>query len=299
MTAVAFRRSAIAIGLLTASLGIVAVGAAVIRATAASVRVYVTVVDEKGQAVPGLTAADFRVAIDSAPQEVLSAGPATEPLHIVILTDRLGGNSTYTAYDVHQALGQFVKAVRAGNPDVKFALTTFDGPVVQLTKFTSAPAELDRMLGRLSTSATDAMMLDALAEACQMLANAPSDRRAVFTLVAAYRSDQSTVRNEAVAEMLRVSGASLWTVEARAPEGGNFGNAAREVVIDRGGLMSGGLHTTVASRVAVEAASKQLAGFLVSQYEIVYAPGGGRPGSTLTIGTTKPGLRVLAPSWTK
>ncbi len=49
--------------------------------------VYVSVVDNKGVAVKGLTAADFAIREDDISREVLRAVPATEPLDIVLLVD--------------------------------------------------------------------------------------------------------------------------------------------------------------------------------------------------------------------
>ena len=84
--------------------------------------------------VPGLDVSDFVVQIDGVAQEIIRVEPATTPLSIVLLTDRLGLNSNYTPFDLRQALGDFVRIVRTGSPESKFALTTFDGPVVQADK---------------------------------------------------------------------------------------------------------------------------------------------------------------------
>ena len=266
-------------------------------AASASERIYVTVADAKNKPVTDLTAADFVIELDGTRQEIASVSAAVEPISLVILTDRLGLSSNYTPFDVGQALREFVAVIRAGSPESKIALTTFDGTVLQVTKFTSAPAELDRALGRLSTTAQDAVFLEALADVCKLMRTAPTDRRIIFTLLAAYRPDQSNLRNEIAAEMLRLSKASLWTVEVRQSDRGNYGNNVREVVLDSGGQLSGGTRDIVNSRTGVGVSSKQMAELMLSQYLLTYGPAGGTATSRLRIGVTRPGVRILAPRW--
>jgi VWFA-related protein len=261
-------------------------------------RIYVTVVDAQGKPVTDLTAADFVIDLDGRPQEVTSGSLAVDPMSIVILTDRLGLDPNYTAFDVGQALQGFVDAIRKRSPDSRIALTTFDGIVLQVTRFTSAPAELDRALGRLQTTAPDAVLLEALADVCKSMRMAPTDRRIIFTLLAAYRPDQSTLRNDAAAELLRLSGASLWTVEARQAQRGNYGNNTREVVLDTGAQMSGGYRDIVTSRTGVVASTKHMAELMLSQYALTFGPGGGSAQSHLRVGIRRPGVRILSPGWT-
>jgi hypothetical protein len=261
-------------------------------------RIYVTVVDAHGQPVTDLTAADFVIDLDGKPQEITSGSLATEPMSIVILTDRLGLDPNYTAFDVGQALHGFVSAIRARSPESRIALTTFDGIVLQVTKFSSAPGELDRALGRLQTTAPDAVFLEALADVCKAMRMAPTDRRIIFTLLAAYRPDQSSMYNDTAAEFLRLSGASLWTVEVRQPQRGNYGNNVREVVLDTGGQMSGGLRDIVVSRTGVATSTKHMADLILSQYVLTFGPGGGSAQSHLRVGIRRPGVRILSPGWT-
>ena len=260
-------------------------------------KVYVAVADNRGRPIKGLTAADFRIVIDNSPQEILSVVPATEPVSVVLLTDRLGLEAAYTPPDIARALRTFVKTLNSSVPGSRFALTTFDGPVVRVASFGLPPAELDKILGRLSSVAPDSALRDAVMDVSDMMRTSPTERRVIFSVFGGYRPDSSSTRTDNVAEALRLSGASMWTVEARTTGANSFGNNEREALVDRGGLLSGGMREIVASSIGVETMAKLMAELIGSQYEITYAPGGGTRNSARKVMVAKTGLRVLAPGW--
>jgi hypothetical protein len=261
-------------------------------------KIYVAVADNKGRPVRGLTAADFRVAIDDTAQEIISVAPATEPLSIVLLTDRLGVEATYTPFDLARSLRTFVKTISSTVAGSHFALTTFDGPVVRVTSFGFPPAELDKILGRLSTMTRDSALRDAVMDVCQTMRAAPTARRAIFTVFAGYKPDMSTVRTDNVGEALRLCNASWWVIEARVTGENSFGNNERDALVDRGSRLSGGMRDIVASAVGIETMAKEMAELIASQYEVTYAPGGGNRNSARKVMVLRPGLKVYAPGWT-
>jgi hypothetical protein len=269
-----------------------------VAARADQQHLFVSVTDAKGKPVKGLTKADFTVQLDGGAQEVIAAGPATEPASIMILTDRLGIVATYPAYEIHAALDHFVKGIRAGIPDSKLGLMTFDGTVITLNNFLSAPAELDRNLGKLTGIAQDAVLLDAMYEACKLMRTAPTERRVIFIVVASYRPDQSNVRIDIMSEVLRLSKAALWAIEVRSAQGGNWANGVREQILDRGSKLSGGMIDIVSSPSALDSMCKQMAEMLAGQYDITYGPGGGVATSQLAVHVKQDGLKVIAPVWT-
>lgn len=269
-----------------------------VHATPAQDQVFAAVADKKGKPVSGLTAADFKVAIDGRAQEILSVAPATGPVSVVIITDRLGLDPAYSTFTVQRVLAGFVKGVRTAHPDSRIALTTFDGPVVRITGFGSPAAELDRAIGRLSTTATEGGMLDALVDACQLFRGSLAERRAIFAVFAAYRGDSSVQRNDRTAMALWESKASLWAIEVQSPGTSGIGNPIREEVVSLGSRMSGGMSDSVASAVGLDSMAKQMAALLTNQYVVTYGPSTDATTSTRrAVSVNGPGLRVLAATW--
>lgn len=260
-------------------------------------RVYVSVADDKGRPVTGLTATDFKIAIDDREQEVLSAAPATEPLDLVLLTDRLGLDPAYSNFTVQHALSGFVKTIR-GVPDSRIALTTFDGPVVRITGFNTPPQELNRALGRLTTTAVESGLLNAVVDACELLRDSKTDRKVIFAMFAAYRADTSNQWNDKSIMTLWQSNASLWALEVQSPGGAVGGNAAREEVVAVGSRMSGGMHVNVGSSYGLANQAELMAGLIARQYVIHYAPGTDpNTSSRRRIAVNRNGVKILFPTW--
>jgi hypothetical protein len=268
-------------------------------AGAANERVFVTVLDAQGAPVTDLQAADFTVRIDDVAQEVVSAARAATPPSIVLLTDQLGLNPTYTPVEIREAMAAFVKTIRGGDSTAAFSLLTFDGPIRVVTTFKSTPLNLDRAIERLLGVAPDSVFLDAVVEAARALKGAPTERRIIFTILSAYRPDQSSERSDVTGDRLRQSKASLWAVEAVQDviQGGNYASAPRELVLESGTRQSGGGRVTVTSRQALVPAVLGIAQLILAQYEVTYAPGGGTAASRLQIGVKRPVGRVLAARW--
>jgi hypothetical protein len=267
-------------------------------AALATERVHISVADNKGKPVAGLTAADFTVAIDDREQEIQSVAPAQDPVSIVIITDRLGLDPAYGHFVVHRALSGFVKTVHSALPASLFALTTFDGPVVRIAGFSSPTGGFNRTLERLSTNATDAAMLDALVDACRVLEGATTERRAIFAVFSGYRRDTSAEWNDTAAMALWNSKASLWAIEVQSTSAAGVGSVGREQVVHQGSQMSGGMSETVASAVGLETMSQRMSALIAKQYLITYGPGGGgTTASRRKVAVGRKGLRVLAPVW--
>ena len=69
------------------------------------------------------------------------------------------------------------------------------------------------------------------------------------------------------------SGASLWAVEARASDGRNYPNPARERIVEDVSRMSGGMREYVSTAAALDSLSRLMGDLVASQYAITFAGG--------------------------
>ena len=283
---------------LTIALAVIAVGLpSDLNASLAPARVYVSVTDNKNKPLGGLTAADFKIAIDDKEQEVLLVEPATEPVDAVIITDRLGLDPAYSNFTVQHALSGFVKGIRSV-PDSRIALTTFDGPVVRITGFNAPATDLNKAIGRLSTNSTEGGMLNAIVDACELLRESKTARKVIFAMFAAYRADTSNQWNDKAVMTMWQSGASLWALEVQSIGGASGGNAGREEVASLGSRMSGGMHVSVASAVGLSNQAELMATLIAKQYVVTYAPGSdANTSSRRKIAVNRNGAKILFPTW--
>jgi hypothetical protein len=136
--------------------------------------------------------------------------------------------------------------------------------VVRITGLNSPPTELNKAIARLSTTATERGMLDAVVDACELLRESKTDRRVIFAMFAAYRADTSGQWNDRTLMTMWQSNASLWALEVQSIGGASGGNSGREEVVSLGSRLSGGMHVSVASAVGLSTQAQLMANLIAS-----------------------------------
>lgn len=266
-------------------------------AQADAARVYVTVTDEAGRPIKGLTAADFVVRENNLPKKIVSVETATRPISLEILTDRFGVRADFTADDARQALLNIVDIVLSVVPESRIGIITTDGASVEAVPFTSSQTALTSKIKDFFTNGHTPVLLEGIADACKALGKMPADRRAIIALVSGYKPETSGIEPRTAAEALRQNKVTFWALEGQA-ENGKSTNANRDVLLLGATRDSGGMVSTVAAGTALPGAAQRLAVALVAQYEVTYESPADSKATQLSVGSTRSGARVLAPRWT-
>ncbi len=257
---------------------------------------YVTVTDQGGAPVAGLTADDFVVREDGVQREVLRVETATAPIEITLLVDTSQSAAPFIA-DMRRALGEFVKQMAPGN---EIALTTFAARPRIVQNYTGNLALLERAVGRLfAEQGTGAYLLEALSSAAAGVAKRAPERAAIIAIVAQPGPEFSNLPYAAVVKALRDCGAAFDAITAQ--EGSavtpplQSEQAAtmrdRDRTLDEATRATGGVNEQALSSLALLPQMRSIAAQLRGQYRLVYSrPESLIPPEKIQVSVKKPGL---------
>ena len=231
----------------------------------------VTVVADDGARTRDLTAKDFVVHEDKSERQVVGAELATEPLSVTIVVDTTQppmGMPTATQ-DLRTALSNFVKTVQAAGADTQIAVMECAGAATTALDFTQKGDDLEKAVQHLlPNQQSGAVLLEALSEASRKLAEKPAPRRAIVTVDFNSREDSASQLLKKVADDVRKSGATVWSVSVR---GTNESASTREAVLTAVTQASGGLRLTAVEPSGLDGMLAKVANSITSQYTVTFA----------------------------
>ncbi|MGH9373331.1 MAG: VWA domain-containing protein [Vicinamibacterales bacterium] len=239
------------------------------RASDARTRdIYVSVLDNKGAPVPGLTAADFVVREDGTAREVLDARPAEEPLQVALLIDDSQAASDATTY-LRDGLAAFLERLH-GKGEVGL-ITIGERPTV-LAPYTEDTEQLKQKVGRIfPRPGSGAYLLDAILEATRALSKREA-KRAVILAVSFEGIDYSNQHYQVVLDELKKTDVALHVIAVGSPSSSLSDEMRnRNIVIAEGTGRTGGRRDQVLAVSGIPDKLKQAADELVNQYVVTYA----------------------------
>ena len=254
------------------------------RAPADTTRtVYVSAVDRKGEPVTDLTAGDLVVKENGQVREITSLSRATERNHVAVLVDD-GGEGRM---DMPVA-----ELLNAASGRAAFSISMLNPQAIVLNDYTTDQATLQRSISRLVQRGRLQRDLNVLSDAVAWTARGMRQRklsRPVIVILTNAGDSQDREISRGILEELRSSRAALHVVRV-------VGADISPVLAD-GPKQSGGSETISTSTRGFAEAMMAIPRTLAYQYELTYVlPDGVKPNERLQITTTRPNLRIIAPT---
>jgi VWFA-related protein len=255
---------------------------------------YVSVVDENGAPVPGLGTNDFIVREDNTTREVLTVGPADEPMQIALLVDTSQGARNDIQF-MRSALPDFLTTLTNPNDAGKkneVAIIGFGERPTVYTEYTTNFNDLKKGIARIwALQGSGAYFLDAVFETTQAFKKRESTRPVMVALVRE-GGELSYRQYDQVLEALRGADAPLYAIMFGTPSTSlRDEERSRSIVLDRGVAESGGSREQLLAPSGLGDRLKTLANQLTHQYRVTYArPESLIPPERTTVSARKPGL---------
>jgi VWFA-related protein len=288
-------RLAVAAGLAAAVSTLAPADPAAVRALGRADRtIYVTVMDGNGAPVPDMAAADFAVKEDGADRPVTKVERATAPLSYAVLLDTSPAASPFVN-DIREALTGFTKLLLSADPNTKFAFMEFGGAGVIRQDFTSNQSEIDAVIQKLVPKPSEPVLNEALLDISRVFAKMPAGtRRVIVTINMEPTKEASNVAPRQLADEVRKSGASLWSV---ALQTGNRRDANREALLKGLTANAGGRWVPIQSPTQLAPFLRSIAANSFSQYVVTYTAPDGPPAKITDVAVTRQGAVALAIKW--
>ncbi len=264
-------------------------------------RIYVSVVDKKGEPVETVSVSDLTIREDGTVREVLKVEPATDAMQVAVLVDTSAAASG-TIPDLREAVRAFAAALWAKNPATQVALYTFGERPTLVADFTQSAVALNRGINRLFASpGSGAYFIDAIIEAAGRFKSRERTRPIIVAFVDEHGPEFSNRRHLQVFDAVAAARASLWVIARQAFGSADLSteNRERAAVIGDVTGRTGGRGSTVFAPSALQDRFSEVSSQLLAQWAITY----GRPESLipperLEVRATRDDLRVSAPRWT-
>jgi hypothetical protein len=263
--------------------------------------VYLSAFDTSGVPVLDLAPGDLVVKENGRPREIVTAEPATAPMHIALLVDD-NGTGMFRA-----SVAMFVQRLIG---EAKFSISAVTGQVLRLVDYTSEPRALVDAIGKLNArpaTPEGGQLLEGIYEAARELQKREVERPVIVVLTVG-GVEHSPMPASHVLNQLRDSRASLHVFSVTNNLLRSTGVIDRpsillETAININGVLgdgpgqSGGRREEIVATTGIVQGLRELAEELAHQYHVTYRlPEGVKPSDKLGVTAVRRGISLRAPT---
>jgi VWFA-related protein len=243
------------------------------------VRLPITVTDKKGQFVSGLTANDFLVLEDRAPQKIDSFTSEENnklPLYVGVLMDTSPSTAAKLKFEQESAMNFIQTVVRPRRDRVLFA--TFDHEINLRQDFTDRLELLDRAVYAVKKTGDQTALYDAIWQFCDQKMRSAQGRRALVVITDGVDTYSRADLNDAI-DIAQRTETTVFAISTKAGilstvvgvEAGQVKNKA-DKDLDRLCDETGGAAFFTGDMLSLERSFTKISKELRSQYLITYKP---------------------------
>lgn len=243
------------------------------------VRLPITVVDKKGQFVPGLTKNDFVILEDKVPQQVETFADdlgESLPVYVAVLMDTSPSTLGKLKFEQESAMNFIQTVVRARKDQVLFA--TFDHEINLRQDFTNKLDLLDRAVSSVKTTGNQTALYDAIWQFCDEKLRTASGRRVLVVIT----DGEDTYSRADIRDAISIAQRTETTIFAISTKAGFIstvpGVEAGEVKDKKDRALStlaeetGGVAFFTGDMLSLERAFSKISKELRAQYLVTYKP---------------------------
>jgi VWFA-related protein len=243
------------------------------------VRLPITVLDKKGQFVPGLRQQDFVILEDKVPQQIETFSDETEqslPVYVAVLMDTSPSTAGKLKFEQEAAKNFIYTVTRARKDQVLFA--TFDHEINLLQDFTNKQDPLDRAVSNVTKTGNQTALYDAVWQFCDEKMRTAAGRRVLVVIT----DGEDTYSHADLNDAIGIAQRTETTVFAISTKAGFLGTVpgveagtvkeGKDNILVKLAEETGGAAFFTGDMLSLERAFTKISKELRAQYLVTYRP---------------------------
>jgi len=242
------------------------------------VRLPITVLDKKGQFVPGLRQQDFVVFEDKVPQQIETFSDETGqlPVYVAVLMDTSPSTAGKLKFEQEAAKNFIYTVTRARKDQVLFA--TFDHEINLLQDFTNKMDPLDKAVSGVNKTGSQTALYDAVWQFCDEKLRTAPGRRVLVVIT----DGEDTYSRANIADAIGIAQRTETTIFAISTKAGFLATVPgveagtvkekKDTVLSKLADETGGAAFFTGDMLSLEKAFTKISKELRAQYLVTYKP---------------------------